>query len=53
MPQHDAELDRLLRSLTHAWRAGEVRPTHETRPKPPKALADPTRPLRDDVVPRR
>ena len=36
MPQHDAELDRFLRSLTHAWRAGEVRPTHKTRPKPPR-----------------
>lgn len=30
MPQRDAELDRFLRSLAVAWRAGEVRPAVDT-----------------------
>ena len=36
MPQRDAELDRFLRSLAVAWRAGEVRPTHRPAPKAPR-----------------
>ncbi len=36
MPQRDAELDRFLRSLALAWRAGEVRPTHQPAAKPPR-----------------
>ena len=34
LPHRDADLDRFLRSLAHAWREGEVRPTHRTGPKP-------------------
>ena len=36
MPQRDADLDGFLRSLTLAWRAGEVRPTHRPRERPPR-----------------
>lgn len=36
MPQRDAALDRFLRSLAVAWRAGEVRPTHRPAPKAPR-----------------
>lgn len=36
MPQRDAELDRFLRSLAVAWRAGEVRPTHRPAPQAPR-----------------
>ncbi len=36
MPQRDAELDRFLRSLAVAWRAGEVRPTHRPAAKAPR-----------------
>jgi hypothetical protein len=34
LPHRDADLDRFLRSLSTAWKAGEVRPTHRTGPKP-------------------
>jgi hypothetical protein len=34
LPHRDADLDRFLESLAHAWRDGEVRPTHRTGPKP-------------------
>ncbi|MEO7272693.1 MAG: DDE-type integrase/transposase/recombinase [Vicinamibacterales bacterium] len=36
IPHRDADLDRFLKSLAHAWREGEVRPTHRTGPKPPR-----------------
>ena len=36
MPQRDADLDGFLRGLALAWRAGEVRPTHRPRKKPPR-----------------
>ena len=36
MPQRDADLDGFLRSLALAWRAGEVRPTHRPRKRPPR-----------------
>ena len=36
MPQRDADLDAFLRSLALAWRAGEVRPTHRPRKRPPR-----------------
>ena len=36
MPQRDAELDRFLRSLAVAWRAGEVRPTHRPAAQAPR-----------------
>ena len=36
MPQRDADLDGFLRSLALAWRAGEVRPTHQPRKRPPR-----------------
>ena len=36
MPERDADLDGFLRSLAHAWRAGEVRPTHRARQRPPR-----------------
>lgn len=36
MPQRDADLDRFLRSLAVAWRAGEVRPTHRPAAKAPR-----------------
>ncbi len=36
MPQRDADLDRFLRSLALAWRAGEVRPTHQPAAKTPR-----------------
>jgi hypothetical protein len=34
LPHRDADLERFLNSLAHAWREGEVRPTHRTGPKP-------------------
>jgi hypothetical protein len=34
LPHRDADLDRFLKSLAHAWRDGEVRPTHRTGAKP-------------------
>lgn len=34
VPHPDADLDRFLGSLAAAWRGGEVRPTHQRRPKP-------------------
>ena len=34
LPHRDADLERFLKSLPHAWREGEVRPTHRTGPKP-------------------
>lgn len=34
LPHRDADLDRFLGSLAIAWKAGEVRPTHRTEPKP-------------------
>jgi len=36
LPHRDADLDLFLKSLAHAWRDGEVRPTHRTGPKPPR-----------------
>jgi hypothetical protein len=36
LPHRDADLDRSLKSLAHAWRDGEVRPTHRKGPKPPR-----------------
>ena len=36
MPQRDADLDGFLRSLALAWRAGEVRPPHRPRKRPPR-----------------
>ena len=36
MPQRNADLDGFLRSLALAWRAGEVRPTHRPRKRPPR-----------------
>ena len=36
MPQRDADLNGFLRSLALAWRAGEVRPTHQPRKRPPR-----------------
>ncbi len=35
-PQAPEELARFLASLSTAWRTGEVRPTHCTKPKPPR-----------------
>ena len=32
-PHRDADLDRFLASLESAWREGEVRPTHQPKPK--------------------
>jgi hypothetical protein len=34
LPHRDAELEKFLRGLADTWRAGEVRPTHRTGPKP-------------------
>ena len=34
LPHRDADLERFLRGFAHAWRDGEVRPTHRTGPKP-------------------
>jgi len=34
LPHRDADLERFLNSLAHAWRAGEIRPTHRKGPKP-------------------
>jgi hypothetical protein len=34
LPHRDADLDLFMRSLAHAWRDGEVRPTHRSGPKP-------------------
>ena len=36
MPERDADLDGFLRSLALAGRAGEVRPTHRARQRPPR-----------------
>lgn len=36
LPHRDADLERFLNSLAHAWREGEVRPTHRAGPKPPR-----------------
>jgi hypothetical protein len=36
LPHRDADLDRFLNSLAHAWKEGEVRPTHRKGPKPPR-----------------
>ena len=33
-PHRDADLDRFLRSLETAWKEGDVRPTHASKPKP-------------------
>ena len=33
-PSSDAELDQFLASLSTAWHHGEVRPTHQAKPKP-------------------
>ena len=34
LPHRHADLERFLNSLAHAWREGEVRPTHRGGPKP-------------------
>ena len=34
LPHRDVDLDRFLNSLAHAWKEGEVRPTHRAGPKP-------------------
>ena len=34
LPHRDADLDRFLKSLSTAWKDGEVRPTHRAGPKP-------------------
>jgi len=34
VPHRDAELDGFLKGLATAWHDGEVRPTHQTEPKP-------------------
>jgi hypothetical protein len=36
LPHRDADLDHFMKSLAHAWRDGEVRPTHRSGPKPPR-----------------
>jgi hypothetical protein len=36
LPHRHADLDRFMKSLAHAWRDGEVRPTHRSGPKPPR-----------------
>jgi hypothetical protein len=36
LSHREADLDRFLNSLAHAWREGEVRPTHRRGPKPPR-----------------
>ncbi len=36
VPTGDASLERLLQGLATAWLNGEVRPTHQPRPKPPR-----------------
>ena len=51
MPQRDADLDGFLRSLALAWRAGEVRPTHQPRKRPPRHWRTRQDPVRDDVAP--
>lgn len=33
LPHRDADLDRFLQSLGTAWKAGEIRPTHQTAPR--------------------
>ena len=34
LPDRDADLEQFLESLAHAWREGEVRPTHRRGPTP-------------------
>jgi hypothetical protein len=34
LPGRDADLDQFLKSLATAWQQGEVRPTHQPKPKP-------------------
>ena len=36
LPHRDADLDAFLKSLAHAWRDGEIRPTHRMGPRPPR-----------------
>jgi hypothetical protein len=50
LPRRDADLDRFLESLAHAWRDGEVRPTHRPGPKPPRHWRTRVDPF-DDVWP--
>ena len=47
LPHRDADLDRFLKSLAHAWRDGEVRPTHRTGPKPARHWRTRTDPFED------
>jgi hypothetical protein len=35
-PHRDADLDQFLKSLATTWHGGEVRPTHQSKPKPPR-----------------
>lgn len=33
-PQREADVDQFMRTLATAWHGGEVRPTHQSKPKP-------------------
>ena len=46
-PHRDPDLDRILNSLAHAWRDGEVRPTHRTGPKRARHWRTRTDPFED------
>ena len=35
-PHRDADLDQFMKGLATAWHGGEVRPTHQSKPKPPR-----------------
>ncbi|MGH9204837.1 MAG: integrase catalytic domain-containing protein, partial [Vicinamibacterales bacterium] len=52
LPHRDADLDRFLRSLATAWKAGEVRPTHRTGPKPARHWRTRTDPFETVWAPR-
>jgi len=47
LPHRDADLERFLRGLGDAWRAGEVRPTHRLGPKPARYWRTRTDPFAD------
>jgi hypothetical protein len=53
LPRRDADLNRFLESLAHAWRDGEVRPTHRPGPESPRywrTRADPFEDVWPNVV---
>ena len=50
-PQRDGDLDRFLKSLSTAWHAGEIRPTHRSLPKPERHWRTRKDPF-EDVWPR-